>query len=84
MFVPEYSFLIPDCVSNQYPVLSIISFFFLMTCKMKNQNLQSMYSQVTFHCFVLNNTTGEKPKQSKGQFVTLILHLCDDQMGREV
>lgn len=51
---------------------------------MKNQNLQSMYSQVTFHCFVLINTTGEKPKQSKGQFVTLILHLCDDQMGREV
>lgn len=73
MFVPEYSFLISDCVSNQYPVLSIISFFFYG--KMKNQDLQSMYTQVTFHCFVPNNTTGDKPKQSKGQFVTLILPL---------
>lgn len=60
MFVPEYSFLISDCVSNQYPVLSIISLFFYG--KMKNQDPQSMYSQVTFHCFVLSNTTGEKNK----------------------
>lgn len=49
MFVPEYSFLISDCVSNQYSVLSIIrrlfGFFYV---KMKNQDLQFMYSRSHF------------------------------------
>lgn len=49
MFVPEYSFLISDCVSNQYSVLSIIRCLFgFFYSKMKNQDLQSMYSRSHF------------------------------------
>lgn len=49
MFVPEYSFLISDCVWNQYPVLSIISCLFgVFYGKMENQDLQSMYSRSHF------------------------------------